>query len=428
MSLLSPFARWLPRCAALIVLSAALLTAAAAPARAEWVAAWAAAAQDHAQSAAAPLPGIAPPAAPSLGGRTVRQRVHPGLAGERVRVRFSNAFGKLPLHIAAASIARSTGGDAVAPGSLRRLRFNQGRPDITIAPGGEAWSDAVAIRVGAGQALAVSFYLDRDTPAATVHQRPLQASWIAQGDAVAAPKLRTPQPADWNHVVTGLDVEARAAARVVVAFGDSITEGVGASSDLAPRPYPERLGERLRRPAGAAVAVSVLNTGIGGNRLLAPRVGTRALDRFDRDVLGQSGVTHVVVLIGVNDIGFGTLPGGMSALPAQLSVTAEQITAGLQQLIARARTRGIKVLLGTLLPFKGSGYWSEDNEARRQAVNRWIRSRQDVDAVVDFDAAMRSADDALALNPVYDSGDHLHPNDAGNAAMAGAIDVKELLE
>jgi lysophospholipase L1-like esterase len=420
-----PLARCSARCAALALLCAT--SSLATPARAEWAAAWAAPAQDRAQSAP-PLPGIAHPPAQSLGGQTLRQRVHPGLTGERVRVRFSNAFGTVPLHIAGASIAHSTGGDAVSPGSLRDLRFDRGQPRITIAPGAEAWSDAVAIRAEPGQALAVSFFLDRDTPAATVHHRPLQASWIAPGNAVTAPRLPAARPADWNHIVAGLDVEAPAATRVVVAFGDSITEGVGASSDMASRPYPERLGERLRQPGGAAVAVSVLNAGIGGNRLLAPRAGPRGLDRFDRDVLSQSGVTHVIVLIGVNDIGFGTLPGGASALPPQSSVSAEQLTAGLQQLIAKARARGVKVLLGTLLPFKGSGYWSEDNEARRQAVNRWIRSRQDVDAVVDFDATMRSADDPLMLNPAYDSGDHLHPNDAGNAAMAAAVDMKELLE
>jgi lysophospholipase L1-like esterase len=427
LSFSSPVRCW-SRCSALIVLCGALAATAATPARSPWVAAWSAAPQDYAQSAL-PLPGVAPQPALSLPGQTVRQRLLPGLDGQRVRVRFSNAFGKQPLHIAAASIARSTGADAVSPGSMRLLRFNRGRPDITIAPGAEAWSDAVAIRADAGQPMAVSFRLDRDTPIATVHHRPLQASWIAPGNAVAAPQLGSgARRFDWNLVVTGIDVEASAPARVVVAFGDSITEGTGTSSDVVSRPYPERLGERLRQPNGDTVPVSVLNAGIGGNRLLAPRMGPRGLDRFERDALGLSGVTHVIVLIGINDIGFGTLPGGVSALPAQINVTSEQITDGLQQLIARSRARGVKVLLGTLLPFKGSGYWSEDNEAKRQAVNRWIRGRQDVDAVVDFDAALRDAGDPLMLNPLYDSGDHLHPNDAGNAAMAAVIDVKELLE
>ena len=273
--------RFLSRCSALIVLCAALAATAATPARRPWVAAWAAAAQDHAQSAP-PLPGIAPQPALTLPGQTVRQRLLPGLDGQRVRVRFSNAFGKQPLHIAAASIARSTGNDAVSPGSLRPLRFNRGRPDVTIAPGAEAWSDPVAIRADAGQPLAVSFHLDRDTPIATVHHRPLQASWIAPGNAVAAPQLGSAaRRVDWNMVVTGLDVEALAPTRVVVAFGDSITEGMGASSDVVSRPYPERLGERLRQPNGDTVPVSVLNAGIGGNRLLAPRMGPRGLDRFD---------------------------------------------------------------------------------------------------------------------------------------------------
>ncbi len=411
-----------------VLWAAALAAAVTTPARAEWATAWAAAAQDYAQSAL-PLPGAVPPPALSLGGSTLRQRVHPDLAGTRVRVRFSNVFGQRPLRIGAASIARSTGGDAVSPASLHALRFHAGQAQVEIAPGAEAWSDPVSIATEPGQALAVSFHLDRDTPAATVHHQPLQASWIAPGNAVNAPKLPAAVPTDWNHIVTGLDVDAPPSTRVVVAFGDSITEGSGASDDLSPRPYPERLAERLRQPAGqGGAAISVLNTGIGGNRLLKARAGPRGLDRFDRDVLAQSGVTHVVVLIGVNDIGLGALPDGPATSPAPQRPAAGPLTTGLQELVTRARARGVKVLLGTLLPFKGSGYWSEDNEATRQAVNRWIRGRQGVDAVVDFDAAMRSADDPLMLNPTYDSGDHLHPNDAGNAAMAALIDARELLE
>lgn len=392
-----------------------------------WTAAWAAAAQDYAQSD----PGPAAPPLLSLGGKTIRQRIQPQLAGSRLRVRFSNAFGKAPLHIAAASVARSTGGDAIAPGSLRMLRFEQGRRDITLAPGAEAWSDPVAFATDARQPLAVSFHLDRATAAATVHRLPQQASFIAPGRAVAAPRLPAAQPSAWNHVVTGLDIQPTAGqpgTRVAVAFGDSITEGTSAADDTAPRPYPERLATRLAERGAAMV---VLNAGIGGNRLLVPRSGPSALARFERDVLSQSGVTHAIVLIGINDIGFGTLPGGASALPPQLVASAEQLVAGLRQLIERARRRGVKVLLGTLLPIKGSGYWSEENEARRQVVNRWIRARQRIDRLVtvaDFDAALRDPNDPQALHPRYDSGDHLHPSAAGNAAMAAVIDIGRLLD
>jgi lysophospholipase L1-like esterase len=175
--------------------------------------------------------------------------------------------------------------------------------------------------------------------------------------------------------------------------------------------------------------VSVINTGIGGNRLLTDGIGPSGLSRFARDALGQTGVTHVVVLLGTNDIGRSVLV-GMARLPTPEHEvpTAQRITEGLQQLIKQARAKGVKVLIGTVPPFKNTPYWSEASEAMRAEVNRWIRSRQDVDAVIDFDAVLRSPADPLALNPLYDNGDHLHPNKAGHAAMAAAVDLRELQE
>jgi len=419
-----PATRLLAHGATLAALCGALAAGSlATPAHADWAGAWAAAAQDLAQTADANGPN-----ANLRAGQTLRQRVHPLLAGDRVRVRFSNVFGQEPLHIASASIARSTGGDGISPATLKALHFN-GRNDLLIAPGQQAWSDEVAITADPRQPLAVSFALDRDTPARTVHRQPLRATWIDNGAAVAAPKLPAPQPAAWNHIVTGVDVQrVPKATRVVVAFGDSITEGTGATDDVSPRPYPERLAARLREGTGASTAVSVLNLGIGGNRLLADRTGPNGLSRFERDVLSQSGVTHAIILIGINDIGVGVLARHLPPALTGGTATAEQLIAALQQLATQARARGVKVLLGTLLPMKGSGYWNDESEARRQAVNRWIRGRQGVDGVVDFDAALRDANDPLALNPTYDSGDHLHPNDAGNAAMAAAVDLRELRE
>ncbi|HET7836656.1 MAG TPA: SGNH/GDSL hydrolase family protein [Variovorax sp.] len=212
------------------------------------------------------------------------------------------------------------------------------------------------------------------------------------------------------------------APRVVVAFGDSITEGAGAVNENGkPVRYPERLEARLRAMPGA---VQVVNAGISGNRLLADNVGPKGIARFEHDVLAQPGVTHVVILIGINDIGF-SMPEGASE-PIRGQPAAEEITAGLQGLIQQAKARGVKVLLGTLLPFKGSSYWSKEKESRRDAVNRWIRSRRHVEAVVDFDAAMRDPSDPQALKAAYDSGDHLHPGNAGYAAMADAIDLRAL--
>jgi lysophospholipase L1-like esterase len=236
---------------------------------------------------------------------------------------------------------------------------------------------------------------------------------------------REAAPSPVNHVVTGLDVVTRATPRVVVAFGDSITQGTAESQ---PASYPDRLAARLREQPRDAGTVAVINAGIGGNRLLLDGTGQRGIDRFRRDALGQSGVTHVLILIGINDIGV-SLPVAMQGLsPAFRPASAEQLTAGLETLIEQARTRGVKVLLGTITPFKGAAYWSEEKELRRQAVNRWIRGRQDVDAVVDFDQALRDQADPAAMDPRYDSGDHLHPGPAGYAAMGDAIDLRELQE
>ncbi|MGJ7493460.1 SGNH/GDSL hydrolase family protein [Variovorax sp. RT4R15] len=407
-----------------LLLWAAACVARADPVPPRWIASWAAAPLQHFPAASAA--GAAPPPAMFPAQTTLRQRVFPTVGGDRVRVRFSNLFGTVPLRVAEASAAIGTGGPAVSPATLRPLYFG-GRRAITIAPGTEAWSDAAPVAVRAGQAVAVSFYLDEATPFGTAHHLPLSASWAVPGNSVASAKLEGAVQPDWNHIVTGLDVAGAAQARVVVAFGDSITEGVNAFAPVRTR-YPDRLAERLREPAKGSATVAVLNAGISGNRLLSDWIGPKGIDRFERDVLGQSGVTHAIILIGINDIGFGALNGPAgSPVPVGGPVSAEQITAGLQRLIDQARAKGVKVLLGTLMPIKGSGYWSADNEARRQAVNRWIRGRQQV-GVVDFDAVMRDPRDPQALNPLYDSGDHLHPGDAGYAAMASAIDLQQLLE
>jgi lysophospholipase L1-like esterase len=381
-----------------------------------WVATWAAAARDYNQP---PIAGIPPPAPASLKDQTVRLRLLPAVGGNEVRVRFSNVFGKAPLHIHAASVARSTGADALSPRAIQPMLVD-GRPDFTVAPGAERWSDAVRLAVQPQQPLAVSFHA-ADAHVATVFQASDATAWVANGDATRAATLPAPGKSDWGHVVTGVDVLRRPSPAVVVAFGDSITQGAGAADSLQGG-YPARLAQRLRAPSSRSDAPSVVNVGIGGNRLLTDGIGPKALDRFERDVLQQSGVTHTIILIGTNDIGHD------AAALAGDAVPVNALTAGLQQLVDRARSRGVKVLLGTVTPFKGSGYFNEATEAKRQAINRWIRGRQDVDGVIDFDAALRDRADPQALNAAFDSGDHLHPGDAGYAAMAAAIDVRELRE
>jgi lysophospholipase L1-like esterase len=214
--------------------------------------------------------------------------------------------------------------------------------------------------------------------------------------------------------------------RTVVAFGDSITMGTSEGNFGA---YPDMLATRLRDTQREGQDVAVLNAGIGGNRLLANGLGPSGLSRFELDALRQSSVTHAIILMGTNDIGrtlFAKVPG--AELKPRDMPTAERITEGLEQLVKQARAKGVKVLLGTVPPFRNTPYWSEGNEAMREAVNRWIRGQQDIDGVVDFDAALRDPADPKALNPLFDSGDHLHPNKAGHAAMATAIDLRELQE
>ncbi|MBT2334199.1 SGNH/GDSL hydrolase family protein [Variovorax paradoxus] len=396
------------------------------PVEAHWVAGWAAAPVDFRELSANPLLKAAAPRpdGDAFRGQTLRQQFEPALGGDRVRIRFSNRFGKTPLRIAAASVARSTGAGAVSPAALRMLRFG-GRGSVVIAPGAEAWSDGVGLKVEAGQAVAVSAFFDRAVPFATVHLQSPDASWVAGGNAVATPRLHDAAPLPLNHIVTGFDVMTTQPVRTVVAFGDSITAGGGEAGDGA---YPELLATRLRNSPSAAQPVSVLNMGIGGNRLLVDGIGPNGLSRFARDALGQSGVTHVMVLLGTNDIGRSVfvLPGRPT--PEHEVATAERITDGLQQLIKQARAKGVKVLIGTVPPFKNTPYWAEASEAMRGEVNRWIRSRQDVDGVIDFDAVLRNPADPTTFNPLYDNGDHLHPNKAGHAAMAAAIDLRELQE
>lgn len=414
------------------VLGMALLCIAGAPVSAQtaadaprWIASWAAAAQHY--GAAAPNAAAAAPVL--LSDISWRQQFRPSLGGGVVRLRFSNLFGGQELHIAAASIGEDAEGANVEPGSLRAVRFD-GRASVTIAPGAEAWSDPLRFEVDPRRPLAVSFRLDRPTQVSTVHQSPPAASWSLPGDAVMQPRWTDAAPSAWNQILTGLDVQAgQRPARVLVAFGDSITEGAAATDDHGkPVRYPDLLAQRLdtahARDPRRVPEFAVINAGISGNRLLVDWVGPRGLDRFERDVLGQSGVSHVLIMIGVNDIGL-SLPAG-AASPVRGSPSARELVAGLQRLIAQAKARGVTVLLGTLLPFEGAFYWSEEKERRRAALNDWIRNMQNLVGVVDFDLALRDPERPRALRPIYDSGDHLHPGNAGYAAMAEAVDLRLL--
>jgi lysophospholipase L1-like esterase len=362
-------------------------------------------------------PQAAPTAAP-LNGQTVRQIVRTSVGGERLRVRLSNAYGTGPLVIGSAHVAVSTGGASIAPASDRVLKFN-GSPTIMIPAGALAVSDPVKLDVPALGDLAVSIYLPGSVVPATQHSLGSQTNHISvPGDFTAATTLAGATTQAY-YFLSGIDVRAGRNARAIVALGDSITDGFASSVD-ANRRWPNRLAERLQA-ASRTSRVGVLNAGISGNRVLHDLVGTNALARLDRDVLVQTGAKYVVVLEGINDFG---IP-GLFGLSAEV-VSAEQVIQGHRQIIDRARALGLKVYGGTLTPFEGTnfpGYFSAAGEAKRQAVNHWIRTSKAYDAVIDFDRVVRDPAQPTRLLPAYDSGDHLHPNDAGYRAMADSIDL-----
>jgi lysophospholipase L1-like esterase len=394
--------------AVLATIAAAPTTAVAAADTTHWAATW----------EASPEPQRAP--AVALTNQTVRQIAHVSIGGIWVRIQLSNEFGDRPLTVGDAHIALAAGaGAATKPGSDRTLTFG-GRPQITIPPGARVVSDPVSLTVPPLSNVAVSVYFPGPVGDVTEDFFALQTGYVAAGDLTKAADLPGASTITKRVILTGIDVGAVAKSKVVVALGDSLTDGYGSTPDTNHR-WPDFLAARLAtRKAGA---LAVVNAGIGGNRLLHDVIGPNALSRFDRDVLAQPNVGHLIVLLGINDFGF---PGGRN-LP-QEDVSAVDVIAGYRQLIERAHSYGIRVLGATLPPFgpipDRPGYYSEASEAKRKAVNQWIRTSGAFDGVIDFEAALRDPKDSSRMLPAYDSGDHLNPNDAGYQAMANAIDLR----
>ncbi|WP_158880721.1 SGNH/GDSL hydrolase family protein [Amycolatopsis anabasis] len=355
--------------------------------------------------------------------QSVRQIVRLSTGGPTVRIRLSNAYGKAPLRLAGATVARAGTGAAVQPGSVRHLTFGHQRA-AEIPAGGELASDPALLWTAPLERLAVTLYFAEPTGPATYHWFASATSYRAAGDHRADPEATafTETTRSWYYLA-GVDVGGVLPQDAVVAFGDSITDGAGSTVDADNR-YPDDLAERL---AAAGRPRGVLNEGIGGNRVLndSPCFGERATKRFQRDALDQPGVRTVIVLEGINDIGASDR-GEFECFTPRPEVTAAQLIAGHRELIAQARSRGLKVIGATLLPYKGAMYYSERGEAVRDEVNSWIRTSGEYDAVVDLDRATADPADPDTLRPAYDSGDHLHPNDAGYHAMAEAFDLSAL--
>jgi lysophospholipase L1-like esterase len=377
----------------------------------QWVGTWTAAATGS------------PPNAPIFHDETLRMIVHTSVAGKEVRIRLSNVFGRQPLVVGGAHLAIHATGSGIIQKSDRALTFS-GQSSISVPPGAPVLSDPVQLEIPARTDLAVSVFLPGETRAATAHWNARQSSYAAHGNLVGAPTLPGASVMTFWPFLTGVDVAGYASLGAVAALGDSITDGDRSTQDGNAR-WPDILASRLL----ATRSIAVLNSGIAGNRILhdgtgqaGPTFGPSALARFDSDVLAQSGVKYVIVLEGINDIG---QPGAGGA-PRSEEVTSVEIIAGLRQLIERARERGLRVFGGTLLPFEGAafpGYYSPEREATRQKVNEWIRRSGAFEAIIDFDQTLRDPSRPTRLRVRYDSGDHVHPNDAGYRAMGDVVDL-----
>ncbi|MEI5998852.1 SGNH/GDSL hydrolase family protein [Paraburkholderia bengalensis] len=405
------------------VLSAVVCASApvhAADAGSPWVTAWATALQ--------PIPQLPDPPplyrAPDVAGRTVRQIVYPTLSGEVARLHVSNAYGKAPLVIDGLSIARSGAGAAVQSGGAARVTFG-GKATVSVPAGGEIDSDPVRIPVTAGAAYAISSYMGREQRMVAWHRVSSQVNYVSTpGNHVDDPsadsfRQRFTQFA-W---VTGLQVEAPSAA-TVAAIGDSITDGMRSSLNQNRR-WPDALARKVAQSGDKSVAV--VNLGISGNRLLSdsPCYGDALVSRFGRDVLVQPGVKSVVLLIGINDINFAAMPphAGLDCDLPHTQVSADSLIAGYKRVIAAAHGRGMRIVGATLTP----AALPPQREALRAEVNQWIKTSRAFDGVVDFDAALRDPADPVRLRRAFDSGDHIHPSDAGYAAMADAIQLPTVL-
>ena len=381
-----------------------------------WVGTWATAVmaprqapqgQQQAQQNQAPRPVTA------FNNQTLRQTVRVSIGGDRARVVFSNAFGTGPLAIGAARVALRQSASAIVPKSDRALTFG-GRPSTIIPPGALIVSDPVSMTIPDLGDLVIDLYLPEDTASTamvtTMHATGLQTNYISQpGNHTGAADLAGAGTTQSYFFLSRVEVMAPQSVGALVAFGDSITDGTRSTPDTNNR-WPNHFAKRLI----AQNRMGVMNLGISGNRVLSDGAGVSALARFDRDVLAQPGVTHVVVLEAINDVG------GARENP---SPTAEDLIVAHQQLAARAHAQGLKIFVSTLTPFEGAGYFTEVGEAKRQAFNKWVRSQNVYDGVIDFDAVTRDPQSPTKFLPKYDAGDHLHPSDAGYEAMANAIDL-----
>ncbi|CAN5867301.1 SGNH/GDSL hydrolase family protein [soil metagenome] len=374
------------------------------PAASRWLATWTASASEGPRRP----PRDSTDRTPTLVNQTLRLIVRTSIGGDNVRIRVSNEYGDRPLVIGAAHIAVRDSGAAIDASTDRALTFG-GRTGLRLNPGGVAFSDPVALQVPALRDLAISLHLADSARIVTRHQLALQTNYVGRGDVSGA---RTFAPETtlvvWPYLV-GVDVTNGTAVGVISTIGNSITDGALSTRDANTR-WPNVLAARL---STGSAPMAVVNAGISGGRVLTFGAGPSALARFDRDVLTTPGLTHVILLEGINDIGASARDG----------VTADDIIFGYRQLIMRAHERGVKIIGATLTPAGPRASFTPAHEARRAAVNVFVRTSGEFDGIIDFDAITRDPSNPPQFLPTYDSGDHLHPGDVGYKAMGEAIDL-----
>ncbi len=357
------------------------------------------------------------PPAPGFPDTTLRQIVRVTIGGNQIRVRFANTFGTTPLVISSAHVALPATAGAIKPGTDKPLTFH-GQQSINIPAGALMYSDPLDFTLAPLSDLAISIHLTTVPDEITTHPGSRSTSYLQAGDSVSAVDMSAATAIDHWYFLNGVEVIANENAAAVVALGDSITDGAKSTTNANGR-WPDELARRLQADKHLA-NVAVLNEGIGGNRLWHDRAGPNALARFDRDVLGQNGVRWLIVLEGVNDLGTRV----NATERKEEAATAQDLITAYEQIIFRAHAHNILVYGATILPYQGAGYFRPDGEADRQIVNTWIRTSGKFDAVIDMDAATRDPKNPSLLSPAADSGDHLHPADAGYKIMGDSIDLK----
>ena len=390
----------------------------------QWIGTWATAAQP-----------FIPASLQAYRNQSLRLIVHTSAGGTKVRIKISNTYGDTPLLIGGAHIARRTTEAEIDPRSDRMLKF-QGKSSTIVPAGSMVVSDPAEMDVPGLSDLVVSLFLPQRTEVRTSHSMAKQTSYVSPetGDSTAAVKFPVAKTIQSWPFLTGVDVETSPGSAAIVAFGSSLTDGDGTTADANAR-WTDVLAKRLQKDAEVKAESSVLNEGIIGNRLLhdSPKgadnplgaaLGQAGLARFERDVLAQTGVKYVIVGLGINDILFPAFP----FTPPSETVSAEDIISGYRQIILQGHQKGLRIIGTTNPPFENSAFegfvtafYTPEREAVRQKVNDWIRGSGEFDGVVDLDAVLRDPSHPTQLLPAYDSGDHLHPNDAGCIAEGNAF-------